>query len=267
MNCKELEPLLVDLVDGTLASEARARAEAHVETCADCRSILIDLRHIREEARRLPRVAPPPDGWARLNAALDAESKGKAKSTTPQKIVSLADARPEKRVAWQPTRPMFWGSLAAAAILVLATATGLLMFYRGTPDSAPGTTPAGTTASGQSAAHPEGTDLVQSVESELQLAEQHYQKAIAGLEQIAKEGQSSLDPQVAAVLAKNMGVIEQSIRESHDALKSHPTSELAQATLFEGLRRKVDLLKDTVALINEMRKGNQAGAAQIIGKS
>jgi len=159
---------------------------------------------------------------------------------------------------------MFWGALAAAAMLVLATATGLLMFYRGgTPATSPGAVPGNT----QATAHPEGADLVQSVESELQLAEQHYQKAIAGLEQIAKEGQSSLDPQVAAVLAKNMGVIEQSIRESRDALTSQPSSELAQATLFEGLRRKVDLLKDTVALINEMRKGNQAGAAQIIGKS
>ena len=261
MTCKELEPLLVDLVDGTLAGEARIQAEAHLESCADCRSILADLRQVREAARALPRMAPPPDGWARLSAALDA-AKGKARAKTPQKVVSMADARPPR--AWQPTRPMFWGALAAAAMLVLATATGILMFYRGgTPATAPGAV-AGNT---QAAAHPEGADLVQSVESELQLAEQHYQKAIAGLEQIAKEGQSSLDPQLAAVLAKNMGVIEQSIRESRDALKSQPSSEVAQATLFEGLRRKVDLLKDTVALINEMRKGNQAGAAQIIGKS
>jgi hypothetical protein len=262
MTCKELEPLLVDLVDGTLAGQARARAEAHLEACADCRSVLADSRQIRDAARSLPRMAPPSNGWARLSAALDAESKGKARAS--ENVVSLADARLDKPRGWQPTRPMFWGALAAAAMLVLATATGLLMFYRG---GTPATPPGAVAGNTRPAAHPEGTDLVQSVESELQLAEQHYQKAIAGLEQIAKEGQSSLDPQLAAVLAKNMGVIEQSIRESRDVLKSQPSSELAQATLFEGLRRKVDLLKDTVALINEMRKGNQAGAAQILGKS
>jgi len=263
MNCKELEPLLDDLVDGRLAGDARERAEAHVRSCADCRSILADLRQIREAARSLPRMAPPAGGWARLNAALDAEAKG---GVAARKVVSLAPT--VQRRAWRPTRPMFWGSLAAAAVLVLATATALLMFYdRTTPGAAPGTGAGTGAAATEAAAHPEGTDLVQSVESELQLAERHYQNAIAGLEKIAKDGQSSLDPQVAAVLAKNMGVIEQSIRESRDALKSQPSSELAQASLFEGLRRKVDLLKDTVSLINEMRKGNEAGAAQILGKS
>ena len=262
MTCKELEPLLVDLVDGTLAGEPRAQARAHVDSCAACRALLEGLRQIREAARGLPRMAPPADGWARLNAALDKETQAQAKASP--KVVSMADVRREPPAAWQPRRPMFWGALAAAAVLVLATATGLLMFYSGTPASTPGAPP---TATAQPSAHPEGTDLVQSVESELQLAEQHYQNAIAGLEKIAKEGQSSLDPQVAAVLAKNMGVIEQSIRESRDVLTTQPSSELAQASLFDGLRRKVDLLKDTVALINEMRKGNQAGAAQIIGKS
>ena len=260
MNCKELAPLVDDLVDGTLAGETRARAEAHLETCAACRSTVADLRQIREAARKLPHMAAPADGWARVAAALDGEPRRKPAS----KVVSLADGRRPSAVSATPSRKMFWGALAAAAVLVLATATGLLMFYRpGTPGGAAGAGP-GTS---QAAAHPESAATVQTVETELQLAEQHYQNAIAGLEKIAKEGQSNLDPQVAAVLAKNMGVIEQSIRESRDALKSQPTSELAQSTLFEGLRRKVDLLKDTVALINEMRKGNQAGAAQIIGKS
>jgi hypothetical protein len=40
---------------------------------------------------------------------------------------------------------------------------------------------------------------------------------------------------------------------------------MAQESLFEAFRRKVGLLQDTVALINEMRKGNQAEAAKIIG--
>jgi len=35
--------------------------------------------------------------------------------------------------------------------------------------------------------------------------------------------------------------------------------------LFEALQRKVGLLRDTIALINEMRKGDQAGAARIAG--
>ena len=38
----------------------------------------------------------------------------------------------------------------------------------------------------------------------------------------------------------------------------------AQQSLFEALQSKLTLLKDMVALINEMRKGNQQEAARIV---
>ena len=37
--------------------------------------------------------------------------------------------------------------------------------------------------------------------------------------------------------------------------------------LIEALRQKVSLLQDTIALINEMRQGNNAAAAQLVNKS
>jgi hypothetical protein len=167
--------------------------------------------------------------------------------------------------------------LASAAVLVLAVATVLLLFRPGfgpwvtapatgtptatTPATAPGTAP-GT--AGTPPVNANDAKLVQSVEMELSLAEQHYEKAIAGLEQIAKAGEGVLDPQIAATLQKNLGVIDQAIRDSRTALQSQPTSQLAQESLFEAFKRKVALLQDTIALINEMRKGNQAGAAKIM---
>jgi hypothetical protein len=112
---------------------------------------------------------------------------------------------------------------------------------------------------------------VESVESEFRQAEQHYQNAIAKLEQAArldqaaKDGtQASLDPQTAAMLQKNLQVLDQAIAESRSALHAEPASAAAADSLFEALRRKVALLQDTIALMNEMRKGNAAGAAQII---
>jgi len=157
----------------------------------------------------------------------------------------------------------------AAAVLLVSISTGVVLMMRGG-----GPAPAGqaaktavqqpgapTTAS----AHAGDANLVQSVEMELQQADQHYEKALAGLEQVAKEGQGTLDTRTAAVLQKNLGILDQAIGESRAALKQQPTSELARTSLFEALQRKVQLLQDTVALINEMRKGNQAGAAQIVG--
>src|SRR5436190_61045 len=94
--------------------------------------------------------------------------------------------------------------------------------------------------------------------------EQHYQKAITGLEQAANAEKGALDPQTAATLQKNLAVIDQAINESRAALKMQPNSEPAQQSLLESFKTKIALLQDTVALINEMRKGNDAGAARIL---
>ncbi|HSK09432.1 MAG TPA: zf-HC2 domain-containing protein [Vicinamibacterales bacterium] len=259
MSCEDCSNLLDDLIDGTLAGEGRARVEAHLRDCARCRAEAADLRRIREEARSLPRLEPPAGGWARLSAALDAE---RANAASPRPGASRADGGARTRAAgsgrggvlatWRPV----WGVLAAAAVLALAVSTALLLYP---------TTPADDQAPAGQAANAATTDLVQSVETELQLADQHYQNAIAGLEQVWRAEQSTVDPQTAAVLQKNIGIIDQAVRESREALKAQPANEAAQATLFEALRRKVELLKDMVALVNEMRKGNQAGAAQIVG--
>src|SRR5207237_6875473 len=103
-----------------------------------------------------------------------------------------------------------------------------------------------------------------SIEAELRQAEAHYEKAIKGLEQIASAEQNALDPRTAATLQKNLAVIDQAITESRAAVRSEPASEPAQQSLLENFKSKIGLLQDTVALINEMRKGNEAGAAQIV---
>ena len=50
---------------------------------------------------------------------------------------------------------------------------------------------------------------------------------------------------------------------SREALNVNPGSEPARDSLFEALRQKVGVLQATVTLMNEMRKGNQDGAARV----
>jgi hypothetical protein len=107
---------------------------------------------------------------------------------------------------------------------------------------------------------------VESVTAEFEAAEKHYQKAIDDLQTIANKDTGELDPQVASVLQKNLTVIDQAISESRDALKAQPANASAQSGLFEGLRTKVALLQQTVELINEMRKGNQAEAGRLLSQ-
>ncbi len=246
------------MVDGIIARDVRPQVEAHLQGCAGCRGLLADLRRAREAARALPKIAAPESLWPKVRAALAVESGRPSRLATTPAPGEPGTGTTRRTVLWfLPRRPALATGLATAAVFVLAVSAGVFMMSRraATPPAAASTTTA-SAAAGQGAA---------SVEAELDLADQHYQKAIAALEQAAKDGQTALDPQTAAVLQKNMGVVDQAIRESRAALRSEPASEAAQATLFEALQRKVGLLRDTIALINEMRKGDAAGTARVAG--
>jgi hypothetical protein len=241
MNCSEAQAAIGDYVDGTLDAASRRSLAAHMETCAACRSMAEDFQAIRLTALGLDKQVPPPRVWAKLAGTLVEERSRSRWMPGGWRLFDRAWARP---VA------------IAATVLLIVGGTTWVLWNQIAPQ--PAVQVAAPPAPG---ADPE---LVQTVEIELKLAEEHYEKAIAGLEQITRSESSALDPQIAAVLQKNLSVIDQAIGESRAALRAQPTSDVAQESLFEALRSKVSLLQETIVLINEMRKGNQEGAARIV---
>jgi hypothetical protein len=233
MNCERCHSLIDDYVDGSLAAGDRAAVETHLAGCHACRAMAHDFRAIRSAAGSLERHTPPPQAWTKIAAEVE-------RSRT-------------RSFAGAMLRPAF---AMAAMLLLLVGGTSWFLWNRIGP-----TEPAHRTATTSAPTDP---DLAQTVEHELKLAEEHYQNAIAGLEKITRSESAALDPQVAAVLQKNLEVIDQAIGESRAALQTQPTSDVAQESLFEALRNKVVLLQETVVLINEMRKGNQEGTARIV---
>ena len=231
------ETTIHDYVDDTLSAFDRAEVERHLAECEACRTLVDDLREIRRAARSLELREPPARAWTRIERAIQLEANDRA-------------ARPRPRVS-----RTVWAALAAAAVLVLATFVGLSYLSRAGRNGAP-IERAGAAASGEATA--------QSIEAELRAAETHYENAIKGLEQITNAGRGTLDPQTAATIQKNLSVVDQAISESRAALRSEPASEPAQQSLIVSFKTKMALLQDTVALINEMRKGNEAGAARIV---
>ncbi len=249
MNCEHYEDAIGDLVDGSIDEARRIEVERHLRDCASCRAVLADLRQIRAAAAHLPVQAPPPAVWTRIAARLPVTAAAEKRS-----LFHTLFGTPRLRLAWSAS------AVLADALLVLVVTLPRLR-----PAAPRQASARPSAASSSPAVHANDAELVQSVESELRLAEQHYEKAITGLEQIAKAGEGTLDPALASTLQKNLSVVDQAIHDSRVALQTQPTNELAQESLFEAFRRKVGLLQDTVGLINEMRKGNQAEAAKIIG--
>ena len=244
---------ILELIDGTIGAIRRAELERHLADCAECRSFLADMEAIRKTADSLDPLEPPDGVWLQIAGRLRQEGRVQA---PPAPVPSRA---PRYAIV----------AIAASLVLAVGVAIGLLVTQYG---SANKPVPVTATASAPATqGNPAESIDVGSVEAEFRLAEQHYQNAISKLEQAARldqaasgRGNNALDPQTAAMLQKNLQVIDQAIAESRAALRSEPLSASARDSLFDALKRKVALLQDTIALMNEMRKGNSAGAAQIV---
>lgn len=240
MKCETYAGDLADYLDGTLDAARQRELERHLDGCEACRALVADLRSIRAAAFTLDRLEPPAQVWRHIAA----ETRNIA-TETPRRRVDTFGAFSRWPVRW----------LAAAALLLASLAIGVYSLWTRSQ-------PASVAVEGGSEANP--ATLVASVEADLQAAEAHYEKAIQGLEQIAKSDDEALDPAVAAVLQKSLQVIDQAIDESRAAVRAQPASTNAQESLFDAMRNKVALLQQTVELVNEMRKGNQAEAGRIM---
>ena len=254
------EELLNAYADGSIDPSGRADVERHLTSCGSCRQTVADLREVLRATGALELREPPVRAWTRIERAIRLEREHATLSSEGARAFHASgtgadDARLKgSRSVGSRSSVLLW--LAAAAALVLATYAGIRYApARGSGDAAANPPAAGAQIAG---------DAAQSVEAELREASAHYENASNGLEQSANAEQSELDPRTAATLQKNLAVIDQAINESRAAVRSQPSSEPAQQSLIENFKTKIGLLQDTVALINEMRKGNEAGAARIV---
>lgn len=230
--CETCQSLLSGFLDGELAPPDRGAVGAHLKQCAICQGVARDLERVRAAARDLSPIEPPDHIWL--------EVAGQIHLSAPRPL--LTPMRPMARRF--PIRQ--FAAMAAALVLITLGVYVVGLMRQASPGNAPAQT------------------SVQTVAEELGLALGHYDKAIAQLQVLATDSNSGIDPTVAATLQRNLTVIDQAITESRAALTNEPQSEPARVTLMEALRQKVGLLQATVSLMNEMRKGDQDGAAAVM---
>jgi Putative zinc-finger len=242
--CERYLTAINELVDGTLGPIRRAELELHLESCDACRALAADLREIARTARALEPLTPPQHVWTEIAGTLQQEGRVTAGSFGASRRRNVA-------------------MLALAAALVIAVGASLVMLMPRPRDAA---TPGGQTAVDQQRAPDAGNaaddDPVEGVDSELTLSQQHFQNAV-------EEAKKTVDPQTIAVMQKSLGDINEALRETRAALKKDPQSTQARQSFYDVLKQKIQFLQDTIALMNQMRKGDAAGAAQIVegGKS
>jgi len=110
MKCSEVERVLPELVDGSLAAAFPADFESHLESCPACANLVSDLTLIATEARDLAECdEPSPRVWVRIAAQLRDEGLIRDPESRP----ILVPASPRRR--WTSTA--WWLAPVAAAVL------------------------------------------------------------------------------------------------------------------------------------------------------
>jgi anti-sigma factor RsiW len=227
LNCDAFDALLPDYLERSLDAAGLASARMHLATCERCAALVRDLDDIRARAAELPLLTPSRDLWPDIAARL----------STP--VISLD----ERRARIERRRRHWLVNGAAAAALVIATASGTVMVSRAMnrwntvtkqPSNVAVTLP------------PVGTTVIPA--SEKISATVTYEREIDGLRSIVRDRRTQLDPKTLAVIERNLGVIDSAIAESRTALRKDPKSAFLADQLDHALDTKLELLR-TVAML------------------
>jgi predicted anti-sigma-YlaC factor YlaD len=224
MKCAAFHKMIGDRLDGTIRPADRARLDAHLGACAECRELLDDFQRIAESARTLDdQDAPSDDVW---NAMLSGVR---------------AARREERRAASRGFRGFAVPRWAYVAGFVLLAAAGLVVGlgpWRGT--AVPGLTPeqAATVA-------------------KLEESEMHYKLAIQALTEALGAGPSVIGSSAAALFARDLGAVDSAIQACREAVGREPGSVDARVFLLAAYQKKVEILNGVIQV--RKQSPSQAG--------
>ncbi|MGH7674355.1 MAG: anti-sigma factor family protein [Gemmatimonadales bacterium] len=200
---------LSDYLDGYLEAAERAALEAHLPTCAACRTTLAELRRVVARARTLEEAPPETDLWPGIAARI---GRGRA---VRRRLVSF-------------NVPQL---LAASVALVLVGGAAAVALLR----QPPAVTPAAP-----SAFAPDEALTVAGWRS--------YASAVAQLEAALAQNRSRLDTATVRVVEQSLATIDRAIADAQRALAADPANAYLNHHLAQTMRRKVELLRRANAL-------------------
>jgi putative zinc finger protein len=210
------------LDDEDLDPRERREIDAHVRSCAACRTLLDELREVRSRAQALPNVPPETDLWPGI-----AERVGASRSS--ERVVSFP-ARTARRISF--TIPQF----IAASLAMMVVSGGMVWLMRaGGPR-----TDVGSIAAVE---RPRTPDM-----KPANFADPQYDQAVADLERTLQVGRGRLDPETIRVLEANLQAIDRAIEQSRQALEADPANLFLNAHLATARQRKLALLRQASAL-------------------
>src|SRR5690606_40377371 len=102
------------------------------------------------------------------------------------------------------------------------------------------------------------SDQMAAVTAELEMALEHYERAITQLELVMIDADESLDADVVAALRASLVTLDRAIAESRRAVQADPANAAARLSLLDALRQKVHVLQATAQALDWRQVSDRA---------
>jgi hypothetical protein len=203
---------LSERLDGSLTEEERGLLDAHLVTCAECRTVLDDLARVVTHARTLPEIAPAEDLWPGIAARVASFAR---EHEAPRMRVRTA--------SWGIT--MSWPQLVAAGLALVVLSGGGAWYL------SKGQRARSTIAAQQQT----GTDGVLA-------AHDPYEAEVADLRKALDDRRSQLDPATVKTIESNLQIIDLASAQARKALAADPKNPYLKEVV-SSQTEKVKLLR------------------------
>jgi anti-sigma factor RsiW len=214
---------LSEYLDDELSAADRVKIDAHLPSCAECRSTLEALRVIVSSASQLRDSPPKHELWRGIAARIAPADRPSARASAFRRVVT-------SRLSF--TLPQ----LAAAGLALMVLSGGLVWMARSGDPRVDFQPVSADTASPRPEVPP------------ATFADPHYDEAVAKLEGTLKAAQTRLDPATVRVLEQNLAAIDRAIEQSARALAADPANVYLHRHLADVRQRKLTLLLRATAL-------------------
>jgi hypothetical protein len=208
---------LSEYLDGELTPAARADVEAHLRGCPACREVLAELQAVIRRAGSLPDPPPSSNLWPGIEARIAAGAR----------VVPFA-----------PRRFSFTLPQLVAASLALMLLSGSMVWL-----ARLGGTDIPRTAAVDPASLERPIELTPA-----KFNDEHYDEAIADLQETLNAGRAKLDPDTVRILEANLKAIDAAIEQCRLALENDPANVYLNNHLAQAKQRKLALLRRAMAL-------------------
>ena len=211
MKCSSAQKLINDHIDGQLAAGQIRRLESHLERCANCMDIFLDMGSIVNNAKRLDTLDPSEELWPAIKR---------------QVLKKNREARTQKKGLFG-NFPLHARGPAFALSTLLVIMLMIPILYYGIPHMRNANN------------DPEKIAL-----NNFKIAERQYQSAIDALDRAIEARNVKLSPELAAVFKKNLAIIDNSIRICKKSIDKYPGVRETNKLLLICYRKKIELLNE-----------------------